>query len=237
MPVHHDCDVGKAAGGLDPRTKLVMVLCVYTVACAADDSWRLALALTVAAFWFWRVSPVHPGAPVDAATWLIIGSGSLLCMEFCPEWPAAVAESVARVCIILLGGGAFSRSTGTGELAAALQQIGCPRSLVLVLLACQVMVGCVRQEINQAWEAGRARTACLGTPRSPGLVAAAARWAAVSFCARLFRRADAMAAAAELRGFSRPGRRTSLKRPRLRVLDWCAATACCTAAALLLWTH
>jgi len=231
-----DCDIGGTANKLDPRAKLVMVLCLYAGACAADGTWRLGIVLAAAASWSLSVSPGGRARAGTAAA-MVLGSVSLLCMHYCRQWPAAVAEPAARACIILLGGRAFSRSTAMGELAAALQQARCPRSLLLVLLISQVAVGCVRQEISQAWDAARARASCLGTSCSPVSLAAMAWWATVSFCARLLRRADAMAAAVELRGFSRPGVRTSLRRPRLRLVDWCVATACCVAAALLLRTH
>ncbi|HUS57895.1 MAG TPA: energy-coupling factor transporter transmembrane component T [Planctomycetota bacterium] len=226
---------GQAGNILDPRAKLAMVLCLYTAACAAGDAWRLALVWAAAATWALCTVHSHLGRSAGTLMAIAVGAGALAGMRFGQQWTAAVAETAVRVCIVLVGGRAFSRSTGTGELAAALQRLRCPRSVVLVLLACQGMVDGLGREVDGAREAARARAACLGTPRSPAAAATTAWWAMVSFCARLLRRADTMAAAAELRGFSRPGNRTSLHSLRFGVLDGCVVAACCVAAALLSW--
>lgn len=225
---------GTAASGLDPRTKVLLLVCISVATLVARGWPKLAILLALALTWTVlasvRTTQRRPRLFVWAAT-AASAVGLALWAGDVPVGP--FVAPVVRMVVLLLAGWAFSRSTPAGELACALQKVRCPKPLVLIVVAARSLLGLLASEVRLAHEGMRIRAGCLSPSRAPWKRLKALRRVSVAFSARLLLRSDQMAAAAESRGFSRPGARSSLRAIRLRLADLATGVACCGATALL----
>lgn len=221
--------------GLDPRTKLLMLLCMAITTFLVSGYLKLAVLLGVACAWAVASSRREQrGRQSRVFTWaavLATAIGLGLWAYGIPVGP--VVGPLARVLILLLAGWAFSRSTPAGELACALQKMRCPAGLVLIFVAGRGMFDLLSGEVRMAYDGARLRAACAARRRSLTATMAGLWRASVAFCTMMFLRADEMAAAAETRGFSAPTRRTSLRQIDFALSDVLVAGGFCAAAALL----
>jgi len=222
-----------AMARLDPRTKMVAFICLCVGAFVAEGYGRLLVLLALAAVW-----AAAGGASAGRKQGALLKKSAcmtvliLLLLSSAPRQLAAVGEFLLRFQILLLAGCAFSQSITPGQLVSALQKLRCPKPIVLIIVAAESMFAILSSEVRWAYDAARIRSAATVGRRSPKTLARDVWRTAVSFCSRLFLKADEMAAAVESRGFSRPGARSSLQALRLRALDVVSIAACCIAALL-----
>jgi energy-coupling factor transport system permease protein len=219
---------------LDPRTKLAALLGICIAAFLARGGVRLGVLLGVASAW--ALLCPRASRRLRSGTLLALGVlGPAGALALAAVWHPAVpfAQPLVRLAILLLAGWAFAGSTPVGELACALQKMRCPRAVVLILVAARQMFVMLAGEVRLARDAARVRAGCFPARHPRGAVLSHVWRVSITFCARLFLRADEMAAAAEARGFSRPGTRSSLRDVRFGPKDFLAAAACCAAAVAL----
>ncbi len=217
---------------LDPRAKLLVLVATSAAAFAATGAVELAGVVGAAVLW-----AVVAGLPARAgrrgarvvvalcafalavAAWTWWGGGAL----------AEAAGPVARLLALLCAGWAFSASTPPGQLAVGLERLRLPRSVVLVAVSARTLLPVLTSEARMSYEAARLRLAEMGGLRARAAASVACR-ALVSLSLRVMQRADALAAAAELRAVGRPGARSSLREVRFRLRD--AAVVVAAAAGL-----
>lgn len=219
---------------LDPRTKILMLLSLCAASFLADGWPKLSVLLALAFGWALLALFGTPGKRPGLLMWAGT-SGAVVGLVL---WAAGVpverlVAPAARMVILLLAGWAFSQSTSTGELASALRKVHCPNCLVLVVVAARSVFNLLAAEVRLAQEAARIRASSGSSRRRPWAPMRNLWRASVAFSARLFLRADQMAAAAESRGFSRPGGRSSLRALRWRPADLAVGTAWGAVLALL----
>jgi len=219
---------------LDPRTKLAALLCLCIAAFLARGPARLGVLLGASAVW----AALCPTRPRRWRAWgllalTVLGAAGALVLSARRPAAGRYATPLARLAVLLLAGQGFAGATPVGELACALQKMHCPRTVVLIFVTARQMFTLLARELQLARDAARIRARSAPLARRPGRLLAGAWRVAVAFCVRLFVRSDEMAAAAESRAFSRPGRRGSLREVRFRARDALAVAACCVAAAAL----
>jgi len=227
--------LGGAARRLDPRTK-ILILLSFCAATFLAQSWTgLLILLAVALAWAAFASRGIPRRHLRFVLGLAV-LGTVVGVALARIWGVPLALFVAplvRIVILVLAGRAFFLSTPAVQLAWAMQKMHCPRRVVFVAVAARSLFGLVTSEAQLAREGSRIRAT--GPFQSRGTKARATNlWRAfVAFCARLFLRADQMTAAAEVRGISCPGPRTSIHAGRPRLGDVLAGAACCAVAVLV----
>ena len=209
--------VATAVRRADPLIKM-LVLAALSVATVLAGGWpRLIVPLAMAVVWAAMAGAgrARPGRLI----WLVcalavVGLGIWMAEERAGRFIAPLV----RVATLLTAGWAFARSTSSGELAWALERLHCPKTAVLAVLVTWSLTDLVLSEARSAWEGVRVRARCV--PTAGGFAKRPAAWRRVglAFCARLFLRADQLAAGAEARGVSRPGRRSALRGGRPRPL-------------------
>ncbi len=221
--------------GLDPRTKLLMLLCMAITTFVVSGYLKLAVLLGVACVWAAASSRREQRAPRGRIIMWAAVSATAIGLGLWGYGIAGrpVAGPLSRFLILLLAGWAFSRSTPAGELASALQKMRCPAGLVLIFVAGRGMFELLSGEVRMAYDGARLRAACVARRRSLTATMAGLWRASVAFCTMMFLRADEMAAAAETRGFSASKRRTSLRQIHFALSDVLVAGGGCAAAALL----
>jgi len=175
----------------------------------------LAMAMVWAAMAAAGAGRARPGRLIGVICALaVVGLGIWMAEERAGRFIAPLV----RMATLLTAGWAFSRSTSSSELAWALERLHCPKTVVLAVLVTWSLTDLVLSEARSAWEGVRVRARCV--PTAGGFAKRPAAWRRVglAFCARLFLRADQLAAGAEARGVSRPGRRSALRGGRPRPL-------------------
>jgi len=220
-------------GQRDVRFKVLLFVCLAAAALIVDGWWKLAVLLAVSAAWAGTVSvgltPRRPGVLV----WVGIGIGGLALVLWAWGLPVRpYGGPVVRLVILLVAGRAFSLSTSPAEWRRALSRARLPNRLVLLLAAAHSLMGVLASEVRLARDGMRIRSAAAADSAGTGRLRRLWR-AGVAFCARLFARADRLAAVAETRAFSRPGRRWTPHPRRPQVRDLLAGASCVAAAAVL----
>jgi len=223
---------------LDPRTKLLLLLLTCGGAFLASGLAKLLVVLGISLAWV-----LLAGAPAGSSRRLtrlalvlgVLGGAVALCARARGGSVSGVFEPLARLAPILLASWAFSVSTPPGQLAAGLQRMRLPRSVVFVALAARSFLPVLTSEVRMGYDAARLKMR--ETPGNRLVVFGRVAWRAlVSLCLRLTQCADELAAAAELRAVAKPGPRSSLRPVRVRFCDIALVVAGGAGmAALLAW--
>ncbi len=215
---------------IDPRAKMVIAL-IWTVAMTMVESIVALIVglipIIVIVYWSRQQQAFARWlrlALLMIAGWVVIALLTL-------DWRMAVQIGLR---ILVLAGifFVFLRTTSPEDLGGALQQMGVPFSITFLLTASLQYVGVMEHRIRQIIDAQRAR----GIPLEPG-------WRALRFYPALLVpllvqsliAADHLAAAMEVRGFSRSGR-SHLVTYHWRSRDTLAVGGTLLAA-LLIWSQ
>ncbi len=215
------------------RLKVVLLACLGAAGLIVDDGWKLAVLLAASAVWAGMVAarPMHrrPGGLV----WVGVGISGVALGLWAWGLPLRpYAGPLVRLVILLVAGRAFALSTSALQWRRALARAPLPNRVALLLAAVHALLGVLASEVRLAREGMRIRSAAGADRTDTGRLRRLWR-AGVAFCARLFGRADRLAAVAETRAFSRPGRRWRLPARHPSMSDLLAGASCVAAAAVL----
>jgi len=223
----------RTLGPRDVRVKVLLLACLGAAAVIVDGWWKLAILLGASAAWAAVVAVRPTPRRTGVLVWVGIGIGGLaLALWACGLPVRPYAGPVVRLVVLLVAGRAFALSTSPAEWRRALGRARLPNRLVLLLAAAHTLMGVLASEVGLARDGMRIRSAAAADSAETSRLRRMWR-AGVAFCARLFARADRLAAVAETRAFSRPGRRWNRQTVGLSVGDLVAGASCVAAAAVL----
>lgn len=219
--------VATAVRRADPRVKMLVLVSLSAAAVVAGDRPRLTVPFAMALAWAAMAAVSARHARPGRLIWLVCALAFVgLAIWMVDVRAERFVAPLVRVATLLTAGWAFSASTSSGELAWALGRLHCPKTVVLAAMITWNLAGLVVSEARLAREGARVRARC--APKATGFASRLRAWwrLAAAFCARLFLRADQLAAGAEARGVSHPGRRSALRAGRLRPLSVVLGGAC-----------
>ena len=223
----------RTLGPRDVRVKVLLLACLGAAAVIVDGWWKLAILLGASAAWAAVVAVRPTPRRTGVLVWVGTGIGGLaLALWACGLPVRPYAAPVVRLVVLLVAGRAFALSTSPAEWRRALGRARLPNRLVLLLAAAHTLMGVLASEVGLARDGMRIRSAAAADSAETSSLRRMWR-AGVAFCARLFARADRLAAVAETRAFSRPGRRWNRQAVGLSVGDLVAGASCVAAAAVL----
>ncbi|MHB0976257.1 MAG: energy-coupling factor transporter transmembrane component T family protein [Candidatus Aquicultorales bacterium] len=218
--------------GLDPRTKLLLLV-VYSVFVLSLDSphaLSTALALLLVSVVYAGLSPIDPVRALKPALPLLAVFFFFDLLLGGESGSAAVVHAivlVGRLGLLLVASAVLTLTTPSYELAYALETLLKPLKRVGVpvhqlALATMLAVGFLPTLADQAERIRKAQSARGVDFDSGGLLLRVKRLSgiAVPLLVLTMRRADELATAMEVRGYKGEGGRTRMMELRMRTIDW-----------------
>ena len=235
---------GEATSRLDPRTKLLALLVLNALVMrASPTSTLLAVQVLVVAALAWEVGR---GTAARVATWCLVcdacglGSPFLVAWLQCVGSPRSLVLVIGTCSAIMYWFARFSagfglalyvyRTTGIGQMKAALRAVHLPRVFVDALVVAFRVLPTVRAEavaIREAMEMRGVDLGVRGVVRHPLVIAERFLVPLLSSIARV---ADDLAASSVIRGLGGKARPTSLT--RLRATAWDVLALACVAGVI-----
>ena len=242
---------GEATSRLDPRTKLLALLVLNALVMrASPTSTLLAVQVLAVAALAWEVGR---GTAARVAAWCLVCDACSLGSPFLVAWlqgvgsPRSLVLVIGTCSAIMYWFARFSagfglalyvyRTTGIGQMKAALRAVHLPRVFVdALVVAFRVLptVGAEAVAIREAMEMRGVDLGVRGVVRHPLVIAERFLVPLLSSIARV---ADDLAASSVIRGLGGPTRPTSLTRLRATAWDGLALTCIAGVIAIEICAH